>query len=183
MQQRKGEKSLKVIVINGQGGIGKNTFVGYCIKAHEDTRSISLINEIKYVAKILGWKGDKTKRDRKFLNNLKQLTTKYNNFPFESVALNISNILEQYKEDEKSTKDLIIFIHAREPEDINYLVNKYDAKTLLIRKSGLAKKYGNPADDKVFDTDYDYIVYNDANLEELEAEAEKFMRKILGQDK
>ena len=183
MQQRKGEKSLKVIVINGQGGIGKNTFVRYCIKAHEDTRSISLINEIKYVAKILGWKGDKTKRDRKFLNNLKQLTTKYNNFPFESVALNISNILEQYKEDEKSTKDLIIFIHAREPEDINYLVNKYDAKTLLIRKSGLAKKYGNPADDKVFDTDYDYIVYNDANLEELEAEAEKFMRKILGQDK
>ena len=183
MQQRKGEKSLKVIVINGQGGIGKNTFVEYCIKAHEDTRSISLINEIKHVAKILGWKGDKTKRDRKFLNNLKQLTTKYNNFPFESVALNISNILEQYKEDEKSTKDLIIFIHAREPEDINYLVNKYDAKTLLIRKSGLAKKYGNPADDKVFDTDYDYIVYNDANLEELEAEAEKFMRKILGQDK
>ena len=84
---------MKVIVINGQGGIGKNTFVEYCIKAHEDTRSISLINEIKYVAKILGWKGDKTKRDRKFLNNLKQLTTKYNNFPFESVALNISNIL------------------------------------------------------------------------------------------
>lgn len=183
MQQRKGEKNLKVIVINGQGGIGKNTFVGYCIKAHEDTRSISLVNEIKYVAKILGWKGDKTKKDRKFLNDLKRLTTKYNNFPFESVALNISNILEQYKEAGKPTKDLVIFIHAREPEDIHYLVNKYDAKTLLIRKSGLAKKYGNPADDKVFDIDYDYIAYNDANLEELEIEAEKFMEKILGQDK
>ena len=183
MQQKKGEKNLKVIVINGQGGIGKNTFVGYCIKAHEDTRSISLVNEIKYVAKILGWKGDKTKKDRKFLNDLKRLTAKYNNFPFESVALNISNILEQYKEAGKSTEDLVIFIHAREPEDIHYLVNKYDAKTLLIRKSGLAKKYGNPADDKVFDIDYDYIAYNDANLEELEIEAEKFMGKILGQDK
>ena len=183
MLQKKGEKNLKVVIINGQGGIGKNTFVGYCIKVHDNVQSISLVNEIKYVAKLLGWKGSKTKKDRKFLNDLKQLTTKYNNFPFESVALNISNILEKCKECDKSTKDLIIFIHAREPEDIRYLVNKYDAKTLLIRKSGLAKKYGNPADDKVFDIDYDYIIYNDSTEEVLKEEAKKFIEKILGQDK
>lgn len=170
---------MKIIIINGQGGVGKDTFVGYCVKAHEDTKSISLVNEIRYLAQIVGWTGDKTKKDRKFLNDLKKLTTEYNNFPFESVALNISNILEKYKETEKSTKELIIFIHAREPEDVRYLVNKYNAETLLIRKSGLAKKYGNPADDKVFDIDYDYIIYNDSTEEELKIEAEKFIKKIL----
>lgn len=172
---------MKVVIINGQGGVGKNTFVGYCIKAHKNTKTISLVNEIKYLAKLIGWKGDKTDRDRKFLNDLKKLTTKYNNFPFESVALNISNILEKYEETGESTDDLVIFIHAREPEDIRYLTKKYDAKTLLIRKSGLSKRYGNPADDKVFDIDYDYIAYNDGDLEELELAAKTFMEKILSE--
>lgn len=170
---------MRVVIINGQGGIGKNTFVGYCIKAHKDTKTISLVNEIKYVAELLGWKGNKTPKDRKFLNDLKKIATEYNNFPFESVALNISNILEKYKEEDKPTKDLVIFIHAREPEDIRYLVEKYDAKTLLIRKSGLSKKFGNPADDKVFDIDYDYIVYNDSTEDILQEEAEKFISKLL----
>lgn len=174
---------MKIVIINGQGGVGKDTFVGYCIKAHEDTKSISLVNEVRYLAKLIGWNGDKTAKDRKFLNDLKKLTTEYNNFPFESVALNISNVLEKYKEAEKPTKDLVIFIHAREPEDIRYLVDKYNAKTLLIRKSGLAKKYGNPADDKVFDIDYDYIAYNDKDLKELELTAKDFMKKILKQEK
>ena len=181
MQQKKGEKSLKVVVINGQGGIGKDTFVGYCMKAHKKVHSVSLVREVKYIAKMIGWKGEKSKKDRKFLNDLKKLTAKYNNFPFDSVAMNISNILEKYNEQEESTEDLIIFIHAREPEDIKYLVNKYNANTLLIRKSGLINKYGNPADDRVFDIDYDYIVYNDLSKEELEIQARKFIAQILGE--
>ena len=67
------------IIINGCGGVGKDTFVDYC-RIFANITNISSVDKIKEAAKILGWNGGKAEEDRKFLSDLKLLSTGYNNF-------------------------------------------------------------------------------------------------------
>ena len=59
-----------IIVINGTGGSGKDTFVEYVSK-YAKVYNFSSVDKVKEIAKLIGWTGTKTDKDRKFLSDLK----------------------------------------------------------------------------------------------------------------
>ena len=170
---------MKIIIINGQGGAGKDSFVKFCQK-HNDYCKIfnySTIDFVKDVARKCGWDGRKTQRARKFLSDLKDLISEYNDAPYCNVVTRIKNTLYHYNINDKSTENLIFFIHSREPQDIERWVKDFQARTLLIHRFD-GKVFQNHADRDVYTIDYDYIIKNDGTLEELEEKAREFIKEI-----
>lgn len=158
----------EIIIINGTGGSGKDTFVEYVSK-YAKVYNFSSVDKVKEIAKLIGWSGAKTDKDRKFLSDLKKLTTEYNDMSFSS----IKNAVDKFV----NSDDEIMFIHIREPEEIKRVVSAFNAKTLLVKREGLNLITTNYSDASVENYDYDYIIKN-TTLEELERSAEEFVNKI-----
>lgn len=165
-----------VIVINGAGGVGKDTLCELAAK-HFDIKNISSITPIKKIAALCGWSGKKDDKSRKFLADLKRLTVEYNDYP-------TSWALEEYESFLKSDEQFM-FVHIREPEEIAKFVRATDgiAKTLLVRGGSRMSRtvYGNAADDSVEDYKYDYYFMNDKSIEEAERNFTALLNKILAQ--
>lgn len=177
---------MKIIVINGSGGAGKDTFMDYCMDTDYANYiyRFSMIDGVKEIARQVGWNGSKELKDRKFLSDLKDLLDKYNNFAFNYTIEDIEYALwsdNWYNnlDNMLNTKKLILFVCAREPKDIQTWVDIHKAKTLLIRRAAVnEQKYGNHADDCVEDYKYDYIIENNGSLEELKEKATNFINTL-----
>ena len=164
-----------VIVINGQGGVGKDTLCAMAQKAYR-VKNVSSVTPIKEIAARCGWGGEKTDRARKFLSDLKALTVEYNDFPTNWVVEEYARFLE--------SEDEVMFVHIREPEEIAKFVSRVPrAITLLIRGGTrfrrAKKEYGNASDDGVERYRYDYVFYNDAPLEKTEGMFCAFLAKMI----
>lgn len=167
---------MKVIVINGQGGVGKDEFIRQgAINDTINIRSLSTIDYVKEQARKLGWTGTKEDRDRRFLSDLKDALTRYNDSPFEDIIRRISYIIDDYKDYPEDFEKLIVFIHCREPEEIDRFCKELSANSLLIRRESVEHSHGNHADDMVFNYDYDYVYNNDHDLETLHKDAKGFI--------
>ena len=57
----------KIFIQNSVGGSGKDTFASFLNK-YIPTHKYSIVDLPKEAAKVLGWDGGKTERDRKFLS-------------------------------------------------------------------------------------------------------------------
>ncbi len=164
------------VIINGSGGVGKDTLCRIAAHGYK-VRNISSITPIKHIAKQCGWNGEKTDKARKFLADLKALTVGYNDFP--------SNWLMGEYADFLTTDEEILFVHIREPEEIAKFVRLTDgdAKTLLVRGGArMANRgalYGNHADDDVEDYAYDYYFDNDKPLSEVEPKFLALLAKMM----
>ena len=162
-----------VIVINGAGGVGKDTLCEFAEK-HFKVMNISSITPIKEIAAMCGWAGEKTDKARKFLSDLKALSIEYNDFPTVWATKKYNEFLESDNE--------ILFVHIREASEIEKFVKATDkkAKTLLIRGGSRMTKsnYGNASDDGVENYPYDYYFLNDKTLEEAEKEFVSFLETI-----
>ena len=176
---------MKIVCINGQGGVGKDTFVEFCGSEEEGVFNTSMINCIKNLATTIGWTGAKDAKDRKFLSDLKDLVAEYNDYPFRSVMDDI-NLAEKnhiwYSWYTLLSDELVCFVHARELKDIQRWREQYGAKALLIRREEVEKVHGNHADDQVFDIDYDYVIFNNGDLHELKDKADKFIKTVRKED-
>ena len=183
----------QVFIINGSGGVGKDTFVEFVemiptfefIGKNENStvwfknleiRNYSSVSKVKEIAKIIGWNGEKTERDRKFLSDLKLLTTEYNNMPL--------NDMKKYTRSFMNSADInrILFLHIREPEEIAKAVNEfkeYNVKTILVRRDSIKHITSNMADENVYNYNYDIVINNDSTLEELRKKAECFLADVL----
>lgn len=157
-----------IIVINGTGGCGKDTFVDFVAK-YKKVFNFSSIDKVKELALAAGWDGEKTEKARKFLADLKQLTTEFNDMAFKS----IENAIEEFDDSENE----IMFIHIREPEEIDRIVQKYNAKALLIKRIGQKNILSNSSDADVNNYDYHFIIEN-KTLEELEKQAIHFIDEL-----
>ena len=164
------------IIINGAGGVGKDTLCELAAR-HFETENISSITPIKEIAAQCGWDGSKDDKSRRFLADLKALSVGYNDYPTTWCAERYAAFLESDKE--------ILFIHIREPEEIAKLVSRTGgaAKTLLVRAGERMKRgaYGNAADDCVENYSYDYYFMNDKTLEEAERGFVALLEKILSE--
>lgn len=183
------KRKKQVFIINGSGGVGKDTFVdimslvnnfrnsGFTFNKYINVQNYSSVSKVKEIAKAIGWNGEKTEKDRKFLSDLKLLTTEYNDMPLNDMK-RFANIL---MEGEDSTHKLL-FLHIREPEEIKRAVNefkKYDAKTILVKRDSVKHITSNMADENVYNYTYDIIINNNGTLEELEEKAKCFSSDFL----
>lgn len=162
----------QVFIINGSGGVGKDTFVAFVKKnSNQPVMNFSSVDKVKKVAKIIGWSGGKTERDRKFLSDLKLLCTDYNNMPFNSMG-------EKVKEFNESNAAML-FLHIREPEEIEKAKTAFGARTILIRREAVKQITSNIADRNVFNYQYDIVIDNNGDLTALEGKASDFVRDFI----
>lgn len=159
-----------IFIINGSGGAGKDTFVNI-ISKYIPTVNYSSVEKIKEAAKLLGWDGSKTEKDRKFLSDIKVLSSEYNNYPYISIQSKIEDFLED-------SINKFLFIHVREPSEIARIVKEYPVTTVLVKRSEIKHITSNMADKGVFDYDYDVIINNDEGLTELNEKAIEFCERF-----
>lgn len=164
-------------IINGSGGVGKDTFVSFVNKATQSLYSCQTINfssvdKIKKIARIIGWNGGKTEKDRKFLSDLKILTTNYNDMPFNSMQNKVDEFYHSYGD--TNDYNVFLFLHIREPKEIKRAAESFNAKTVLVKRDSVKHITSNIADKGVFDYKYDVIINNNGNLTELEEKAIAF---------
>lgn len=156
-----------VVVINGSGGVGKDTICSV-VAAHHKTLNYSSVDPIKKIAKDNGWNGEKTEKSRKFLSDLKKLFIDFNDLP-------LNYMLGRYREFLESDNE-VLFLHIREAEEIEKLVRSIrelggNVATLLIRgRNDANKAWHNVSDDAVENYRYDYIYDNVKSLDELDAD-------------
>mgnify|MGYP002423604497 CR=1 FL=1 len=167
----------QIFIINGSGQVGKDTFCNM-IRDYSgyNTYIISSVDRVKEVAKKIGWDGkSKTDKDRKFLSDLKFLTTEYNDF-------SMNDIREKINYFNASVKKEIMFIHIREPKEIERCKQEFSAKTILITNKNVEHIISNEADAGVFEYLYDFYIHNDGSLEELKEKALNFIERIIGEN-
>lgn len=160
----------KIFIINGVGGSGKDTFVDFIINnCKKYIINVTSSDEIKRVAKILGWNCKKDEKGRKFLSELMQLVRDYNDGIFNYWCEFIGN---------NSNKNNILFLHVREPNEIIKYVKKFNCKTILVERQNI-KVPDNISDKGVMDYNYDIIIENSLGLKNLEELAIKFIKTQL----
>jgi len=151
------------------GGCGKDTFVEF-VSEYADVTNFSSVAKVKEVASVVGWDGGKTDKDRKFLSDLKRLTTEYNDMSF----ISITNSVNEFKASEKD----FLFLHIREPEEISRAAKQFSAKALLIKRPSLQAITTNYSDANIENYNYDFVVVNDGTLEDFKIKAQDFVKKL-----
>lgn len=161
-----------VIIINGKGGCGKDTICDI-LEKHYPTKRISTITKVKQAARLMfGWKGGKNLKDRKFLSDLKDLWTDYNDGPFVYAI----DQFQKFAEKPVAAYNEIFIIHVREPSEIKKIKDRIELRgssipcvTLLIKSPRTENaEYGNDGDDLVNEYPYDCVYSNEAPLAVLE---------------
>ena len=162
----------KIFIINGVATVGKDTFVNLFAECYgaDKVWNYSSVDKVKRIAKEIGWTGEKTERDRKFLSDLKLLTTDYNDMPFNDIM----NKIQEFK----NSNAEVLFLHIREPEEIFKVVRECHAYTILVKRDSVKQITSNMADANVYHYIYDITIYNDGTIEELEKIVQKFVRDI-----
>lgn len=149
-----------VVVINGAGGVGKDTMCAFAAEEYK-VRNVSSVDPIKAIARLGGWDGDKSDKSRKMLSDLKMLFTQYND-------LCLRYIMEQYGQFLEGDEQ-VMFVHIREPEEIARFVSRAPERVrtlLVINSTREAHVYRNASDDNVANFEYDGVYDNKYSLEE-----------------
>lgn len=161
-----------MIVINGSGGVGKDTFIEYCSEFAK-VKNISSIDKVKEAAKILvDWNGEKDEKSRKLLVDLKALSMEYNDAPFEYI--------KKQKQEFEQGEENILFVHVREISEIKKIKEELKAKTVLITNRNIPIITSNSSDANVLQFEYDYRIENDGTLEQLREKAKEFIENKSG---
>lgn len=165
-----------VIVINGKGGVGKDTVCDIVSDLFYVT-NISAITPIKQIATTCGWNGEKDQRSRKFLSDLKRILIEYNDLPNRY-------LVHEFEKFKKAKETDILFVHIREAYQISDFLGRIDGNytTLLVRSNRLNISnavYGNSSDDDAEQYRYDYVFDNDCDKNNLYMEVKLFFAELL----
>lgn len=158
-----------IFIINGMAGAGKDTFVSF-LNELVPTQHISIIDKAKETAKTMGWTGEKTEKDRRFLSDIKLATDRYDDRNYEYVKEQVKDFLES-----KSNKNKVLCIDMREPEQIKRAIKDFGARTVFVRRDTVPHIVSNIADANVFNMRYDVVINNNGTLEDLKKETQKFV--------
>lgn len=172
---------VKVVVINGMPGCGKTTFESICHKLcnqgvrgfSKDKRLVvdicSTVDFVKEIAFKCGWDGTKNLKNRKFLSDLKDLLTEWDDIPYKK----IEELVYVHAEE---NLDWLLFVDCREPAEIQKLKERLNATTVLIRRESVENnEVSNHADANVFDYNYDLTISNNSDIIDLEKRAKDFI--------
>ena len=68
---------MKITLLTGPAGVGKDTFAREIIEGEERTAAIAFADYLKYTAHALGWDGMKDEKGRTFLQELGDVVRRY----------------------------------------------------------------------------------------------------------
>ena len=165
-------KGKLIIIVNGKPRAGKDTFA-LLLNKLEPVYKYSIIDKVKAMALDCGWKGGKTEKDRKFLSDLKKLTTDYSDMSYNDV---IDKATEFYCDE---IKEDILIIDIREPEDIKRAVEEFDAVSIFIKNDNVPAVTSNEADANVENFEYDYYITNNGTIADFEKSIRAFYYNVL----
>lgn len=160
----------KVYVVNGEN----ETFINFLSK-YIPTLKCSIVDLPKEAAKVFGWDGGKTEKDRRFLSDIMELSTKYNDAPFKDVL----SLVTDFKNSKDFVEYEVLIIDMQDPKDIARAVETFGAETILVRNPNAIKIKSNHADRDVENYEYDYIIENNGTLEQLDSVARRFVDEII----
>lgn len=178
---------MKVIIVNGSGGVGKDTFIQYAIPHFiiNNPNSLvipySIIDPIKELMTKIGIKLDKDEKNRKFMSDFKLLMEDYNDLPYQEL---IKTFERAYSYSDNS----VFIVVMREPKDISRfiteLTHKYgfigkDIYTVLVHNDRVKPITSNIADASVNDIKYDIFINNSGTYEELRNKAKEFVDYVM----
>ena len=178
----------KIIVINGKGGIGKDTLIEALRNAAPHYIHVSNISSITPIVQAVDSTGivknGKTNAYRKLLSDMKTAIDEYYRAE-EGVAYTTDYLNKKIIQWERlcefgKASHHALFVHIREPEMIKTFVTAHpDAVTILVKSDRAQEEYGNPADDWVESYNYDYIFEANGTKEEEAKLFCDFIEKIL----
>ena len=148
----------RIYIVNGMARCGKDTFAGF-LNGLVPTHKYSSVTKIKEIAEMCGWNGGKTEKDRRFLSDLKILTTRYSDLAFNDLKATVDWFITK-------SPCGVLLIDIREPYEIHRAKNEFGAKTILIKNDRVPTISSNMADAGVYDYIYDYIIENNGTLDE-----------------
>lgn len=169
-------KPLQLIVVNGYPRSGKDSFVNACqlllaAKGYE-TRNVSSVDQVKRAAQLLGWDGIKDAKGRKFLSDLKDLSTEAYEGPLDYMT-------DRVRSRDRRWPQWAFFFHIREPQEIAKFVTRFpDTTTIFLHRKEAETHHDNTGDSAVLDYSYDYHVDNNSTLENLRASAQLIMEEL-----
>lgn len=173
---------VKVVVVNGRPESGKTTFEEKCMELvrasstfwFDESKRVmvemcSTVDFVKKIALECGWDGVKTSRNRKFLSDLKDLLTEWDDVPFQKILEKVEDLCFY-------PNDFLLFVDCREPAEIQKLKERLNATTVIVRRLGdEVNETSNHADANVFDYEYDYTIKNYGDLSDLVVECVGFL--------
>lgn len=180
--------ALRIVAVNGAPTSGKTTFelMVHSIRMKEYgelTNIWSVIEPIKELARVhfgIGQDDDwgeppaKTPEVRRFYSDLKDAFDRYCNYTYTNCVTQISGFSYEAKE-----KDVLLFIDAREPKDLQMLKDKFNATTVCIRRASAENlETSNHADAEVLNFKYDIEIANNGTEEDLKEVAREFCKSV-----
>lgn len=168
---------MKIYILNGKAGSGKTTFFKLIEeKCRNYVYNYSTVDLVKKVAYGCGWDGSKTPENRKFLSDLKDLLTEWDDVPYKDCLKEIKRITSLADIYDIEHDDWAIFIDCREPKEIQKFVDRLGAKTIFIDRKIEDYNASNHADANVENFEYDIVINNNGTLEDLAAVAMNFIK-------
>lgn len=166
-----------IYIVNGFPGCGKTTFEKLCQSTLDPyCQILSTIDFVKTIARGCGWDGTKNAKNRKFLSDLKDLLTEWDDVPFKQIVKRIEDVKSVTESFGQDPEKLTFFIDCREPDEIEKICKNLGAKSILIRRyDAEIQTQSNHADSNIFDYTYDYIIDNNGSLTDLRMAAESFI--------
>ena len=171
---------MKILIINGKPRTGKSIFCNTAFQKCGLVYCFSTIDEVKRLARYLGWDGKKDEKGRKFLSDIKDAMTDYNDHPHKVIEQTIREHCNRYKDTPEIINNLIFLVQSREPDDIERWQKENGAKAILIKRDEKLNDqvWSNHADDEVYDCTYDYVLENTGSLEEWEDSIVWFIKEL-----
>ena len=149
---------------------------GEIIHSHK----LSIVDYVKEQATKIGWQGNKQLEDRRFISDLKDALTRYNDSPYNEIVRRIFACVI-YSGIETNHGDFLIFADMREYQDMSRFYNEYKSKTVrvFIERKDCEPDQTNHADLNVLNNEYDYFIDNNGSVEQLKQSAKTFIEDIL----
>lgn len=166
------KKNVPLIILNGSGGVGKDSFVNACAN-YVSLENYSTITYYKEIAKEkFNWDGIKDEKGRKLLSDLKRASIEYNNLPLKQFQKEYDEINDMHLVD-------MFICMCRDIDDIKKIKILYPHTiTVLVTNKNVSDIHSNVGDDNVYNWYYDYIIANDGDLNDLNESAKTFLQEI-----
>ena len=167
---------IKIVVVNGLSRSGKDSFIAAVRKKVVASRIHSTIATVKNALLICGMIAPNKKGpdERTFLTAVKKAWIKYNDGPLQEMIQKVVELEDSYKLSNNVT-EVLLFIQVREPQEIYKIQQYFKPNFVSVLVTRLDVK-PQPGDEEVFNYLYDLTVYNDGTFEDLDNEADRFLR-------